>query len=48
MTQNGCLPLVESVETLLGNVALSESVGTTWLWAGGTVKRSSDGGATWQ
>jgi hypothetical protein len=48
VTPTGCLPVVEPVETLVGNVALSESAGSFWLWAGDTVSRSSDGGVTWQ
>lgn len=28
-------------------VALSEASGTLWVWAGSSLKRSSDGGATW-
>jgi hypothetical protein len=41
-----CLPLdaVPSAD----QIAVSEASGTLWVWAGGSLKRSGDGGATWQ
>jgi hypothetical protein len=34
-------------QALAGNVALGAGAGVAWLWAGETIARSSDGGATW-
>ena len=44
----GCLPTDATPAALSGNVALSEAASTLWLWAGQILKRSSDGGITWQ
>lgn len=44
----GCLLIGAPPETLSGNIAVSEASGTMWLWAGNELKRSSDGGMTWQ
>jgi hypothetical protein len=41
-----CLPLAATPAA--GLVAVSEASGTLWVWAGDSVKRSSDGGATWK
>jgi hypothetical protein len=41
-----CLPL-DALPTA-DHVAVSEASGTLWVWAGGSLKRSGDGGATWQ
>jgi hypothetical protein len=46
-TATGCLPTDAPPAALSGNVALSEAAGTLWLWAGDTMKRSTDGGVTW-
>jgi hypothetical protein len=46
-TPTGCYPVVEPVKTLVGTVAVSSAAGTIWLWAGNSVVRSLDGGATW-
>jgi hypothetical protein len=47
-TPVGCYPMVEAVDTLAGNVALSPAAGTLWLWAQNSLVRSTDNGATWQ
>lgn len=47
-TPIGCYPVVGPVGTLAGKVALSHASGTTWLWAGNSLVRSTDNGATWQ
>ncbi|TDW30576.1 hypothetical protein [Cryobacterium psychrophilum] len=44
-TVSGCLAVAGD---LAGNVALSSAGGTLWVWAGDTVARSADAGATWQ
>ena len=47
-TPTGCFLVDSPVETMQGNVAVSEASGTFWLWIGNEVKRSSDGGVVWQ
>jgi hypothetical protein len=48
VTPTGCLLVDAPVQTMSGNVAVSEASGTVWLWVGDQLKRSSDRGATWQ
>jgi hypothetical protein len=48
VTPTGCLLVDAPVQTMPGNVAVSEASGTVWLWVGDQLKRSSDRGATWQ
>lgn len=43
----GCLPSAQNPESLAGNVAVSVTDGTIWLWAGDALVRSGDGGNTW-
>jgi hypothetical protein len=45
-TTTACLPL--AVAPPVDQVAVSQGAGTLWVWAGDSLKRSSDGGATWQ
>jgi hypothetical protein len=45
VTATACLALSGAPSP--ADVALSEASGTLWVWAGASVKRSSDGGATW-
>lgn len=45
ITSTGCLPLV--AQPAAGQVAIASAASTVWIWAGDTVKRSTDGGATW-
>ena len=45
-TTTACLPL--AVAPPVDEVAVSQGAGTLWVWAGDSLKRSSDGGATWQ
>ena len=47
-TPTGCFPSDVAPASFSGNVALSEAAGTLWLWAGDSLSRSGDGGATWQ
>ena len=48
LTASGCFPTTATPDSLAGNIAVSEGDGTVWLWAGDSLVRSSDGGATWQ
>lgn len=48
VTPTGCLLVQTPVETMPGNVAISEAAGTTWLWVGDTVHTSSNGGLAWR
>ncbi|MET3769744.1 hypothetical protein ABIB15_002448 [Marisediminicola sp. UYEF4] len=43
----GCLPSAQTPEALAGNVAVSVTDDTIWLWAGDALVRSGDGGETW-
>ena len=45
-TTTACLPLAATPP--VDQVAVSHASGTLWVWAGDSLKRSSDGGATWQ
>ena len=45
-TSTACLPLAAAPPA--DQVAVSQASGTLWVWAGDSLKRSSDGGATWQ
>ena len=47
-TPTGCLLVRAPVETMPGNVAISEAADTVWIWAGDTMKRTLDGGIVWQ
>lgn len=47
-TPTGCLPVDEPVETMQGNVAVSEAAGTLWVWVSDLVMRSNDQGTSWQ
>ena len=47
-SQAGCYAMAVPAESLPGNVALSSADSTLWLWAGDSVVRSADAGATWQ
>ena len=44
----GCYLSIVSPATLSGNVAVSVTAGSMWLWAGDSLARSLDGGATWE
>ncbi|TFC33849.1 hypothetical protein [Cryobacterium sp. TMT2-14] len=44
----GCYPSTASPAKLSGNVTVSETADTMWLWAGDSLARSADGGATWK
>lgn len=44
----GCFPTSSTPESLIGNVGIASAAGTLWLWAGDSVGRSTDAGATWQ
>ena len=44
----GCYPSIMSPAKLSGNVTMSDAAGTLWLWAGESLARSADGGATWK
>ena len=44
----GCLPVDAAPTNLSGKVAMAETAGTLWVWAADVVKRSSDGGVSWQ
>ena len=48
VTTTACMPLPAAAVPPADQVAVSEASGTLWVWAGSQVKRSSDGGATWQ
>ena len=48
ITPTGCLLADMPVETMPGNVAISEADGTTWLWVGDTLHTSTNGGLAWQ
>ncbi len=48
VTATACLPLPVGASPPADQVAVSEASGTLWVWAGAHLKRSSDGGATWQ
>lgn len=43
----GCLPSAQTPTALAGNVAVSVTDDTIWLWAGDALVRSADGGNTW-
>ena len=43
----GCLPSEQTPQLLAGNVAVSVTDDTIWLWAGDVLVRSVDGGNTW-
>ena len=45
-TTTACLPLAAAPP--VDQVAVSQAAGTLWVWAGDSLKRSGDGGATWQ
>ncbi|WP_166789044.1 hypothetical protein [Cryobacterium sp. TMT1-21] len=44
----GCYPSTGPPASLSGNVGVSIGAGTLWLWAGDSLARSGDEGATWQ
>lgn len=48
ISTTACLPLPAAAVPPADQVAVSEASGTLWVWAGAQLKRSSDGGATWQ
>lgn len=45
--QTGCFPTGATLESLAGNIAVSQAPATLWLWAGDAFVRSGDGGNTW-
>jgi hypothetical protein len=45
-TTTACVPLATAPPA--DQMAVSQASGTLWVWAGDSLKRSSDGGATWQ
>ena len=45
-TTTACLPIAAAPPA--DQVAVSQASGTLWVWAGDSLKRSGDGGATWQ
>lgn len=47
LTPTGCLLIAGEPAALVGNVSLSSGGGTLWLWAGDSLARSTDEGATW-
>lgn len=47
IAEAGCVPLSGDLAALAGRVAISGSEGAWWVWAGDTVARSTDRGATW-
>jgi hypothetical protein len=47
-TVAGCYATSTPAAALPGTVAVSEAAGTIWLWAGNTVVRSTDAGATFK
>jgi photosystem II stability/assembly factor-like uncharacterized protein len=44
----GCFASESSAAALAGQIAVADGGGILWLWAGASLARSSDGGATWQ
>jgi hypothetical protein len=44
----GCYPIDAAADSLAAKVAVSAAGGTLWLWAGDSVARSTDNGATWR
>jgi hypothetical protein len=46
VTGTACLPLAAAPPA--GEVAVTEAADTLWVWAGDSLRRSADGGATWR